>query len=428
MKKYKSYRDSGIGWLGEVPEHWTDSHMKRVCKSIKDGTHGSFSRVDSGYPLLSVRNIVGNLFINLDDDSLISEEDYLSIVKSFKIKEGDLQLAIVGATMGKVGLVPKMKPFATQRSVATIRTNSKVLLNKYLFYFIQGVKFQKNLWTNTNYSAQPGIYLGTIEAISIFVPPYQEQIAIAQYLDTKTQAIDKKVNLLEKKIGYYKELRKSIINETVTLGLDKKVKLKDSGIDWIGQIPEHWEVKRFKSFVDTIKGKNLEYFDNYFEGALPNLSLEYLRNDNVVFDTFVSTTSKSLIVDENDIIIIWDGAGVGEILKAKKGVISSTIAKLKFHKSFSSKYFYHLRNNLEYTLKQIPTGMGIPHLNPHILKNYMCPVPPLSEQTKIATYLDHKTQTIDKIVGNIQNQITTLKELRKTLINDVVTGKIKVVE
>jgi type I restriction enzyme S subunit len=133
MKKYEKYKDSGIEWLGMIPEHWSVSHLKRVCKLIKDGTHGSFRRVDSGFPLLSVRNIVNNLFTMLEDDSNISERDYLSIIKSFKVQEGDLQLAIVGATLGKVGLVPKLSAFATQRSVATIRTSSKVLLNKYLF-------------------------------------------------------------------------------------------------------------------------------------------------------------------------------------------------------------------------------------------------------------------------------------------------------
>src|SRR5690606_27435471 len=105
------------------------------------------------------------------------------------------------------------------------------------------------------------------------LPPNNEQQAIANYLDAKTQAIDKKVTLLEQKIETYKKLKRTLINQTITKGLDKNVTLKDSGISWIGQIPQHWEVKRFKSFADTIKGKNLEVFDNQIEGTLPNLSL-----------------------------------------------------------------------------------------------------------------------------------------------------------
>jgi type I restriction enzyme S subunit len=268
-----------------------------------------------------------------------------------------------------------------------------------------------------------------VKFLRLQCPPIPDQTAIASYLDLKTSAIDRKVALLEQKIIHYQQLRKSLINETVCRGLDKNAKLKDSGIEWIGMIPEHWEVRRFKSFAQTIKGKNLDFSDVYFEKSLPNLSLEYLRNDEVVFQTYCYSSSKSLLVNEDDYIIVWDGAGVGEILNGKKGYLSSTIAKIVVNaKLMAPKYFFHLRDKIEYTLKQIPAGMGIPHLNPFVLNNFPCPFPPLTEQTAIAVYLDEKTQKIDSIVSNIKSQIETLKELRKTLINDVVTGKIKVTD
>ncbi|WP_165389848.1 restriction endonuclease subunit S [Cecembia calidifontis] len=185
-------------------------------------------------------------------------------------------------------------------------------------------------------------------------------------------------------------------------------------------------MKRFKSFASTTKGKNLETSDFPFDNALPLLSLEYLRNENVKFDTYAYSLDKTLLASEKDLIIVWDGAAVGEILKAKKGFISSTIAKINFTKSVNSRFFYFLKDSLDYTLKSIPTGMGIPHLNPTILSNYPCPIPPLQEQIRIAEFLENKVGLIEKIITNIQTQITTLKELRKTLINDVVTGKIKV--
>jgi type I restriction enzyme S subunit len=119
-------KDSGIEWLGEVPEDWLLTKMKFGCQFIFDGTHGSFSRVDEGYRLLSVRNIIDSKFTFRDDDSRISEKDYLEISSKFEIVEDDIQLAIVGATLGKVAIVEKMsEPFVTQRSLATIRANSK---------------------------------------------------------------------------------------------------------------------------------------------------------------------------------------------------------------------------------------------------------------------------------------------------------------
>ena len=232
---------------------------------------------------------------------------------------------------------------------------------------------------------------------------------------------------MEKKIGYYQELRKSLTNETVTKGLEKNVKFKDSGVDWIGQIPEHWTVNRFKSFANTIKGKNLETSDFHFEKALPLLNLEYLRNENVKFDTYSFSRDRALLASEKDLIIVWDGAAVGEILKAKRGFISSTIAKIRFKKFVSSRFFYFLKDSLDYTLKNIPTGMGIPHLNPTILNNFPCPIPPIAEQLQIAEFLEAKAGLIEKIITNIQSQITTFKELRETLINDAVTGKIKII-
>ncbi|SHL70046.1 restriction endonuclease subunit S [Flavobacterium xanthum] len=325
-------------------------------------------------------------------------------------------------TIGKNSILKKASTI--NQSVCAILPSNK-LNSEYFLYFL---KFFRSSWKIFADGARkdPNINQDAVKNLFIYFPKIKEQSQIVNFLNTKTQAIDKKINLLTQKANYYKEYRKSIINETVCKGLDKDVKLKDSGIDWIGQIPEHWEVKRLKNIAKTIKGKNLDFFDEHFENSLPNLSLDYLRNDTVTFNNFCYSSDKSLLADEKDIIIIWDGAGVGEILKAKKGFISSTIAKFDFHKSLSSKYFFHLRDNIEYVLKQIPTGMGIPHLNPHILNNFPCPFPPLREQTEIAKYLDTKTQTIDKIVSNINTQIQTLKELRKTLINDAVTGKIKV--
>jgi type I restriction enzyme S subunit len=337
-------------------------------------------------------------------------------------KKGTLVIAMYGATIGKLGL---LDIDATTNQACCCLNLSKSFNSKYYFYLLLSNK--QNIISLSVGGTQPNVSQSILAHIKLIAPPFSEQQSIALYLDAKTHAIDKKVSLLEQKVETYKKLKRTLINQTITKGLDKNVPLKDSGISWIGQIPQHWEVKRFKSFADTIKGKNLEVFDNQIEGTLPNLSLEYLRNDSVGFEAFVKTNNRNLIVNENDLIIVWDGAGVGEILNGKVGVISSTIAKLKFNKSLNAKFFSFIRYDLEYRLKQIPTGMGIPHLNPQELKNFMCPIPPKSEQQEIAKYLDQKTTTIDAIVHNIGKQVETLKQLRKTLINDVVTGKIKVV-
>ena len=128
--------------------------------------------------------------------------------------------------------------------------------------------------------------------------------------------------------------------------------------------------------------------------------------------------------EEGDIVIIWDGAGVGELLRTSKGILSSTIAKIDVNERIVAKeYFWHWRYGIEYILKQMPTGMGIPHLNPTILNNLMFAIPPLSEQKQIAAYLDERCAKIDAAVTIIGKQIDALKRLKRSLINEVVTGK-----
>jgi type I restriction enzyme S subunit len=404
MMKYHSYKDSGIDWLGEkhpIPKHWS---VKRV-KDLGNYQSGSFidaseMDIENPYPVYGGNGIRG-------------------LAKKYNHNGDYILIGRQGALCGNINYASG-KFWATEHAVVVYKKKEYNLT--WLGELFRVMNFNQYSLS----AAQPGLSVDRIKRLELPIPSVEEQTAIANYLDTKTQAIDKKVSLLEKKIGYYQELRKSLINETVTKGLDINVKLKDSGIDWIGQIPEHWEVKRFKSFASTSKGKNIETLDLPFDNALPLLSLEYLRNENVKFDTYAYSPDRNMLASEKDLIIVWDGAAVGEILKAKTGFISSTIAKINFTKSVSSRFFYFLKDSLEYTLKSIPTGMGIPHLNPTILSNYPCPIPPLHEQIEIAEYLENKVGLIEKIITNIQAQITTLKELRKTLINDVVTGKIKV--
>jgi len=214
-------KDSGIEWLGKVPEEWTLTKMKFGCEFIYDGTHGSFMRIDQGFRLLSVRNIVDSKFIFREDDSLISEKDYNEISSKFIIKEDDIQLAIVGATLGKVAIVEKMsEPFVTQRSLATIRTDSKICLPKYLYYYLSSSSFQAYLWLSTSFSAQPGVYLGTIQKCPLLLPSINEQYQIVKFLQLKIYFIDELTNKNIIQIEKLKEYRQSIISEAVTGKID----------------------------------------------------------------------------------------------------------------------------------------------------------------------------------------------------------------
>lgn len=428
--RFKEYKKCDVDWLCEIPKHWQLLRVKDIGKVVLGKM---LNNVDQdGYEFryyLKSKNIN---WLNVNTDSV--EEMYFSKheKKQYRIKKDDLLLS-EGGEVGKTCIwnneVDECYIQNSVHKITIFKTNNP----RYYLYLSFSLGASKYYDSIVNQVSIKHLTWEKLIKVLWLVPPLEEQTFIAHYLDAKTQTIDKKISLLAQKADYYKELRKRIINDAVSgkwLIVDGELvepdNTKESGIEWIGKIPEHWEVKRLKAFAKTVKGRNYILQDKPFENSFPNLSLDYLRNDNTEFVSYCYTKDKSQLVNENDFIIVWDGAGAGEILKGKRGIISSTTAKFVFERTMFSRFFYHLRDIIEYTIKQIPTGMGIPHLNPQILNNFLCPVPPLDEQIEIANYLDEKTQKIDAIISNIGKQIEVLRELRKTLINDVVIGKIKV--
>lgn len=213
-------RDSGVEWLGEVPEHWDVTPLKFLCDLLKDGTHLPPPRINSGVPLLSVRNIVNSKFIFRNDDSQVSEADYEKLCKPFVPQTGDVLLAIVGATLGKVAIVEEMGRFHIQRSVAIFRTNQALMTSEFLFNIFGSSNFQSLLWENVGFSAQPGIYLGTLENFRLPVAPCSEQTEINNYCREKSSSMDILIGKSEDAIQLMRERRIALISAAVTGKID----------------------------------------------------------------------------------------------------------------------------------------------------------------------------------------------------------------
>ncbi|MBT2100457.1 restriction endonuclease subunit S [Enterobacter asburiae] len=225
-------KDSGVEWLGEVPAHWGVMPVKYVCALIKDGTHLPPPRVENGIPLLSVRNIIGGVFQFRDDDSQISHKDYKSLCSSFIPKKDDVLLAIVGATLGKVALVPEMDSFHIQRSLGVFRTN-KLIHPQHLSYIFESKDFQNLLWENAGFSAQPGIYLGTLSNFCVPIPPVTEQLKISEFITATVDKLDLLITQASKLIGLIQERRTALISAAVTGKIDVR--------DWVA--PETQDVE-----------------------------------------------------------------------------------------------------------------------------------------------------------------------------------------
>ena len=445
MMLYDRYKDSGLEWLRQIPASWKVTHLKRDLKKLTDGAHTSPDLSSDDYPFLSVVNLKGEE-LSFDGCLFTSKSDYENLIRNgCRPKIGDVLFSKDG-TIGEVTEIKKDIEFVVGSSFIIITPNPKKLNSTFLKFYLKSPFVNDLARASVKGTGLPRLSIFNFGRIPSLVPSLIEQESIAQYLDTKTQAIDKKVKLLEQKIDYYKELRKSLINDAVTKGLDKTVSFKDSGIDWIGQIPEHWEVKRLKYFGSvetssvnkkTEEDEELVYLVNYTDvyenpmkeiwnstkymkvSAKPNqLISKKLRKGDVLF-----TPSSETIED----------IGVSSVVMEdlKDTLYSYHLLRLRFKRKIDTSFKKYMFNNdfVQLYMSQSATGTTRKILGLNTVNNTPVVLPPtIEEQTQIAEYLDQKTTTIDKIVQNITDQIDRLKELRITLINDVVTGKIRVFE
>lgn len=419
MIRYNKYKSSGIDWLGDIPNDW---EVKRV-KDLADYQSGYYIDAmefdnDAKYPVYGGNGIRGNC------NKYNHFGDYILIGRQ-------------GALCGNINYA-KDYFWATEHAVVVYKKKN-ININ-----WLGELLRIMNLNQYALSAAQPGLSVDKIKRLELPFVPFEMQNKIADFINTKTQAIDKKINLLIQKANYYKEYRKSLINETVCEGLDKNVKLKDSGIDWIGQIPEHWEIVRLKSLgnIETSsvnkkieENEDLVKLVNYTD-VYGNPKKEIWNDDNYMAVSANTKQSQSKFLKKGDVLFTpssetIEDIGVSAVVmeNLNNTLYSYHLLRLRFSKNVFLNFKKYLFNNdfVQNYLSKSATGTTRKILGLSVFNNLQVIIPPtLKEQEEIATYLDQKTQSIDKIVSNINTQIEKLKELRKTLINDAVTGKIKV--
>jgi type I restriction enzyme S subunit len=214
-------KDSGVEWLGEVPEHWAIAPLKHLCTLLRDGTHLPPPRVSDGIPLLSVRNIQEEEFSLRDDDSLISIDDYKELCRSFTPIPRDTLLAIVGATMGKTAMVPQgIGAFHIQRSLAIFRGREDVVCGEWLFFVFRTQGFQGLLRRDVAFSAQPGIYLGALKDVPLPLPNIQEQSVIIRQCRDQLNGLERLISEASMAIKLLQERRSALISAAVTGQID----------------------------------------------------------------------------------------------------------------------------------------------------------------------------------------------------------------
>ena len=427
--RYDKYKDSGIAWIGEIPEHWDKNKIIRLFSIIGSGTTPKSSKEDNyigSVNWIQSGDINGGYIENCKNtisDTAIKEYPALKIYKSPFII-----VAMYGASAGNIS-ISNIDGCVNQACCVMNETKQNF---KYLFYAMNSVK--RYLIYKAEGGGQPNISQDKIKNTWMPIPPFEEQRSIATYLDQKCSEIDELITLQEEMITKLQSYKQSVITEAVTKGLDKNVPLKDSGIEWIGEIPEHWNVIKIKNTFKIVSGAtpktdNMTYWDGEITWITP---ADYKTEDRIIKSGKRNITLAGLnscgtsIVPENS-IIFSKRAPIGLVainiipLCTNQGCISC------IPKSFvSSKYFYYLMSILTEWFELFGSGTTFKELSANNFANFSLSQPPLAEQQSIANYLDQKCSEIDELISIKQQKIEKLKDYKKSLIFECVTGKRKV--
>ena len=431
-ERYAAYKDSGAAWMGDIPEHWKFVRVKDLISKITSGVTprgGAESYVDAGIPFLRSQN-VHNDGLRLDDVSFIAESTHQEMINS-QVKPGDIVFNITGASIARTCIVPEaIKTANISQHIALLRPR-KLNETQFISYYLQSQLVKDYVYLTQSGASKEAFNHGQMKCIPVSLPLRHEQTTIADYLGTKTAQIDRQIDLLGQKATQYDKLKQSLINETVTRGLDKSVPMKNSGVEWIGEVPKHWEVRRINDIAIKNKTKNSSLVETNL------LSLSYgriIRKDlNTSFGLLPESFETYQVVNEGTVILRLtdlqnDQRSLRVGLARERGIITSAYLGLVFNRSINSNFAYYLLHVYDLAKVFYWFGGGLRStMRFDDIKVIPFVIPPLDEQKAIAKYLDEKTAQIDPIVTAINTQIDKLKDLRKALINDVVTGKIKVV-
>lgn len=428
MEKYNKYKDSGIEWLGEIPEHWEMKRLKDLGKAIIGLTYSPNDIVSSDQGTLVLRSsniqndqacFLNNVFVNK------------IIPKKLQTRKGDILICTRNGSRRLIGKNILINDVTSNITFGAFMTVMRSNNYRFLSYFFKSILFdyQSGAFMTSTINQ---LTISTLNKLYTTFPKFEEQTQIANYLDSKTTTIDKKIKLLKQKIKHYKAYRKTLINETVTKGLNNDIS------NW-----KNYRLKDIGYLYSGLSGKSGDDFnqdDNpNNKGFIPFTNIAnntYLKQDHLG-TVVIQENEKQNQVKKNDIFFLMSSEGYEDIGKSavlidelKETYLNSFCKGYRIKsKSCDASFINYLLLSDYYRQQMLVEGKGFTRINLKMEKvnNFSILIPPTkNEQQQIADFLDEKTSTIDKIVNNIETQITTLKELRKTLINEVVTGRVMV--
>ncbi len=420
MKRYDSYRDSGIDWIGVIPEHWAESKIKYLSKEpsslfIDGDWIESKVIVEQGIRYITTGNIkIG--YYSEQGSGFISEETFAEL-KCTEVFEGDLVISRLNNPIGRACIIPNLNNrIVTSVDNVIFRPDSSV--NKfYLLHLFCSKEYFEITDLISRGATMQRISRGLYGNIKIPLPPIKEQNAIASYLDKKTTQIDYLIAKKEQFIQLLEEERVAVINQAVTKGLDPTVPMKDSGIEWLGEIPEHWELKRMKYLCDvTTGGKDTENRED--DGEYPF----FVRSQTI---ERISTYS----FDGEAILTAGDGVGVCKVwhyVNEKFDFHQRVYMMCNFKPVLGKYLFYYLKENFGKEVMKLSAKSTVDSLRRPMFQNFMVCFGSLEEQKQIIRHIESEELRIETLISKSHQEIELLKEYKTALISEVVTGKVDV--
>ena len=388
-------------------------------RTLDESTQGDYK-----FRYIDISSVSADNGINLGDE--ITFQEAPSRARRI-VKKDDVLVSTVRTYLRAIANIDwDAKDIIASTGFAVYTPNDKII-PRFLAYSIKSTKAINQICSNSKGVSYPAIQAQILSSIEIPYWDIKRQEAIAAYLDKECEKIGRKIELLERKADAYSRFRRSLINRAVTRGLNPNVSLKPSGNNWIGDIPQHWGYERVEKYFhnNTSYNKDFQYKHafKFFKGTI------IYKDETFEEDEYQDTYEKYTIVEPNDIIINglnlnydFKSMRVGKV--TENGIITSAYIVLRPYNNVYSDFFNYLFKAFDYRKFFHGMGKGIRlTLSFNELRYFEIPVPPIDEQKKIAAYLDEKCAKIDAILEKINTVVERLKELKRSLINEVVTGQ-----
>jgi type I restriction enzyme S subunit len=436
-KAYAEYKDSGVEWLAEIPNHWSMTMLKRYCH-VTDGSHHSPKIQSDGIPFISVTD-VGINKINFEDSKKISEVDYQQLVnEGCRPNPGDVLLTKDG-TIGRAVIVANSDPEFVILSSLGLLSPAVELHNYYLyFYLVSGINIDQ-MNSLIHGSALRRMTISKINELMICIPTILEQEKIANFLDHETAKIDTLIAKQQGLIKLLKEKRQAVISHAVTKGLNPNGPMRDSGVEWLGEVPAHWVVCRLKQLIKS--GSSISYGIVQPGDALDD-GVPFIQTTNMSQGTFDLTELQKTTGEiarayprsklDGGEVILGIRASIGAAYVVPESLRGANLSRgvariipsnhilahflVMFFRSDAVERYWGLSKQ----------GSTFSEVSIETVRELSVPVPPVDEQDEIYKFSKGKLEDLDRIVDRAVQQQIFLQERRTALISAAVTGKIDV--